>query len=415
MSTLQVIPQTLNNFTQPFKQEFSHNQFNHFQQYLSGLVIGEDKNILEISKFIDRNKTYDNIHHFISNAAWNENEITDKTIEIIKNDKHLKPIITGWLVVDDVIIEKTGKKIDLVGKLFDHSEGRYLNYAHCLVQLSYVDARGVKYPLKAQLYIKEDLLTNKADFKTKHVIAKELLQWAIKKEISNQGVLFDGWYLNEKLVDFIEENQQAWISRLKSNCLIKVAGEYVGAEVLADQLAETDLTEVEIKDKKFRYYSKCFKVKCLKGRKVRLVFVSVYDKKKKTWGKIIILATNQLTWHSEKIIKNYILRWSIETIFRDSKQHLGLGEYQMRKLKGIKRHWCLVFLAYVFLIKVKLTSSLLRKLSHQLKTVGHLCSYYQDQITEMLIHWAYEQFQNKKKPEDLIKTLNLNSPLLAMT
>jgi SRSO17 transposase len=33
------------------------------------------------------------------------------------------------------------------------------------------------------------------------------------------------------------------------------------------------------------------------------------------------------------------MRWTIETYFRDAKQHLGLSDYQVRGLKGIKSHW----------------------------------------------------------------------------
>ena len=415
MSTLQVIPQTLNNFTQPFKQEFSHNQFNHFQQYLSGLIISQDKNILEISNFIDKGSTYDNLHHFISNSNWDYNQITDKMVEIIKQDKHLKPIPAGWIVVDDVLIDKTGKRIEMVSKFYDHSSNTYLDYAHCLVQLYYVDSRGVGYPLKAALYVKQDLLKDKNSFQTKHIIAQALIQWALDKNIKFQGVLFDSWYLNNNLANFIEENGKSWISRIKSDRLIRVQGRIIPVKEYGDKLTDKDFTIVTIKGKKYKYYSKCFKVKSLGNKQTRLVFVSEYDGKKQEWKKVIVLATNQVTWHSEKIIKTYLLRWSIETFFRDSKQHLGLDSYQMRKLSGIKSHWCLVSLAYVFLIKVKLESSLLRKLSHQLKTVGQLCSYYKDQAVEMLVYWAYEQFRFHKKPDEIIQSLKLNSPLLATT
>jgi len=208
MQSFQAIPSSLVKFTQPFNDLFSHNQYLHFQQYLSGLIMGEDKNILKISQFIDHCSTYDNLHHFISNSHWNWQDITDKMVEVIKNDKYLKPIHTGWLVVDDVLIDKTGKKIEMVGKFFDYSENKYINYAHCLVQLWYVDTRSIGYPLTMEMYIKESLLDDKSKFKTKHLIAKELVQWAINKGLDFQGVLFDSWYLNKDFVDFIEENEK---------------------------------------------------------------------------------------------------------------------------------------------------------------------------------------------------------------
>lgn len=413
MQSFQTVPSSLVEFTQPFNELFSHNQHTHLQQYLSGLVIGEDKNILKISEFIDHSATYDNLHHFISNSNWDYRAITDKMVEVIKADKYLKPLPTGWLVIDDVLIDKTGKHIEMVGKFFDYSENKYLDYAHCLVQLWYVDARGVGYPLTLEMYIKEDLVPDKSQFKTKHLIAQELVNWALSKGLNFQGILFDSWYLNKDFVALIEENGKSWVSRIKSDRLISWQGKNISVACYRDKLQEKDFTETIIKKRKFRIHSKCFPVKSLEGRKIRLVFVQEYDKKKKAWTKVVVLATNQVTWHSDKILKNYLLRWSIEVFFKDSKQHLGLGAYQMRKLKGIKRHWCLVNLAYVFLVKVKLTSSLLNKLSHQLKTVGQLCSYYKDQVTEMIIHFAYRQFENNKTPDEIVQMLKLNSPLLA--
>ena len=263
-----------------------------------------------------------------------------------------------------------------------------------------------------EMYVKRDLIDNTEQFKTKHVIAKELVKWAIDKGLNFQGVLFDGWYLNNDLVDFIEQNHKTCVSRMKSNRLIKVKVENISVSDYRDSLTEKDFTESIIRDRKFRLHSKCFQVKSL-NRKVRLVFVQEYDLKKKAWTKVIVSATNHVAWRSDKIIKSYLLRWSIEVFFRGSKQHLSLGSYQMRKLTGIKRHWCLVSLTYVFLQKMKLESSLLRKLSHQLKTAGQMCPYYKDQITEMIVHFAYRQFQDNKNPDEIIKALKLNSPLLA--
>lgn len=413
MPSFQAVPSSLVDFTQPFNNLFSHNQHLHLQQYLSGLVIGEDKNILKISQFIDHCSTYDNLHHFISNSNWGWKDITDKMVEVIKNDKHLKPLPTGWIVVDDVLIDKTGKHIEMVGKFFDYSENKYINYAHCLVQLWYVDARGVGYPLTMEMYIKQELVDDKSKFKTKHLIAKELVQWAINKGLEFQGVLFDSWYLNKDFVDFIEEYEKSWVSRIKSDRIIRHQGKPISVADYRDSLTVDDFKEVEIKKRKFRIHSKCFQVKSLNNRKTRLVFIQEYDKKKKKWTKVVVLATNQITWHSDKILKSYLLRWSIEVFFRDSKQHLGLGSYQMRKLKGIKRHWCLVSLAYLFLVKVRLTSTLLNKLSHQLKTVGQLCSYYKDQVMEMIIHFAYQHFKNNKTPKEIVQILKLDSPMLA--
>ncbi len=43
-------------------------------------------------------------------------------------------------------------------------------------------------------------------------------------------------------------------------------------------------------------------------------------------------------------------RSKIETFFRDTKQNLGLEDYQLRDIRGIKRHWYLIFLVHSLLV-----------------------------------------------------------------
>jgi IS4 transposase len=52
----------------------------------------------------------------------------------------------------------------------------------------------------------------------------------------------------------------------------------------------------------------------------------------------------------EEIIDYYSQRWAIEIFMRSPKENFGFDQYQMRKIKGIKRHWYLVFLASSYLV-----------------------------------------------------------------
>jgi hypothetical protein len=68
-------------------------------------------------------------------------------------------------------------------------------------------------------------------------------------------------------------------------------------------------------------------------------------------GEPAYCATDNLQWESTRILNTYALRSKIEGFYRDAKQNLGLEDYQLRDLRGIKRHWCLVFLAYSLLVR----------------------------------------------------------------
>ena len=60
--------------------------------------------------------------------------------------------------------------------------------------------------------------------------------------------------------------------------------------------------------------------------------------------------SNELGWDSYKVLSVYAKRWRIDASYRDSKQNLGLEDYQLRKLSGARRHISMVFTAYAFLV-----------------------------------------------------------------
>ena len=99
------------------------------------------------------------------------------------------------------------------------------------------------------------------------------------------------------------------------------------------------------------------------------------------------------------------MRWGIDAFYRDAKQHLGLEDYQLRKIKGIKRHWYLVFLAHTFLMRNALNSKLIKRFKANISTIGQFSRMVADEITTSLILWLYRHFQNQKTPEEIVQCL----------
>ena len=63
------------------------------------------------------------------------------------------------------------------------------------------------------------------------------------------------------------------------------------------------------------------------------------------------LVTNRVYWEISRILNVYRKRWTgTETFHRDGKQHLGMGDGQLRIAKGQTRHLYLVMLAHSLLI-----------------------------------------------------------------
>ena len=46
------------------------------------------------------------------------------------------------------------------------------------------------------------------------------------------------------------------------------------------------------------------------------------------------------------------MRWPIETCFEDSKQLLGMGDYDVRSWTGWNQHMTLVIVAHLFVVRL---------------------------------------------------------------
>jgi hypothetical protein len=88
------------------------------------------------------------------------------------------------------------------------------------------------------------------------------------------------------------------------------------------------------------------RMKHLDGRKVKLV-ISYKWEGGENEEESSFYVTNARIWESKRILQTYAMRWSIEGFHRDAKQSLGLDEYQVRKIKGVRRHIAMVFFAYI--------------------------------------------------------------------
>lgn len=78
--------------------------------------------------------------------------------------------------------------------------------------------------------------------------------------------------------------------------------------------------------------------------RVKLVFSR--RAKEKSW---IAMATNETRWGALRVLRHYLTRWPIEVLFKESKQYLGLGDYQMLRYRGVVRYLHLALIAHLLL------------------------------------------------------------------
>ena len=93
-------------------------------------------------------------------------------------------------------------------------------------------------------------------------------------------------------------------------------------------------------------------------------------------------------------------RWDIEGLHRDSKQHLGLEDYQLRKYRGIQIVVLAVFVAYTLLV-LSAAQKILKPLGRVLETIGEGCRFFRLVATKSY-KWLRRKAKNKNKFKEIM-------------
>ena len=418
------------NFTDIFNNQA---QYFHFKQYVTGLLVCENKTLSSIqSRFID-SKSTNSLDHFMINSDWSEQEINRKRVCDLQNHPETVSKPSGVVSIDDTLNHKTGKHIEDAEWHYDHALKKMI-FGHNIVSTQYKDDR-VSYPLDYRLYHRKptekelkrnyekidpqielfrpgqqfiekmklllDYKRRQLRFKTKIELAIELIHETEKMNIKAKTYVFDSWFLCKDIIKTIRSYGKDWVSVLKQNRILIINNKRINVSDFVKTLPKQAFRK--IKTKKGHYYwvfTKSVRVHSL--GKVRIV-ISFDNYQLK--GDPLVLVTNRKDWEPIKILNTYDMRWGIDAFYRDAKQHLGLEDYQLRKIKGIKRHWYLVFLAHTFLMRNALNSKLIKRFKTNISTIGQSSRMVADEITTSLILWLYRHFQNQKTPEEIVQCL----------
>ena len=314
------------------------NAYNYSKSSLSGLF---DCRKDVFYRFIS-NESYDwrKILATVSLQLWNKAQgqrATDST----------EPVC---LMVDDTDYPKRGIQTELIGKIYSHVmhsmmlgfKGLFIGItdgvSQMLLDFALVGEEGKNgnYGLKQKQL---DARFSKEHGKESHTAKRieeynqskialmiEMIRRIIKRKIHFDYVLADSWFACAEVILFITSRHVRchYLGMIKMG---KTKYVYKGKEYTANQLAA-----IFDKPKQGRKYSRrlgCWYITVdviFAGRNVRLFF-SKRDKRGKWSG---LITTNRKLDFFEAY-RIYSRRWSLEVVFKESKQNLGLGKYQMRR------------------------------------------------------------------------------------
>jgi len=281
-----------------------------------------------------------------------------------KNDATSVKSKPRCLIFDDTLLEKTGRKIEKIGKVFDHVNNRMVLGFKLLVGL-YFDGKSAipvdfslvrekgqkdekpfgmsKKHLRDQFSKKrakasEGILRVKELDISKIELSIQIFLRAILYGISIDYVLCDSWFTCSSLLTAVRGKGSHLIGMYK---IVKTKFEYRGKKLSYKQILL--LAGKEKRCKSTKLYYKTARV-IYDGMPVMLFFSKVG-----TGGDWKVILTTDTKLSFLQTIEIYQIRWSVEVFFKETKQLLNLGGCQSSTFDAQIADTTITMIAYILL------------------------------------------------------------------
>lgn len=259
----------------------------------------------------------------------------------------LKGIQQGVLAIDDFICEKPYSKIsDINCYHYSHMKGRCLKGVEIISAL--FAGEDINVPVDYKIISKPtefcDIETKRLKRKSlvsKNVLARELIQSSLDKELNISYITADSWFCCGDTLEFIEAKAQKYIFAIKSNRKVYLT------EYEREINYGYKLSEVELKDDVPTPFF------------INNVNHMVYIMKKTftngdgTTG-VLFLVTNDGELSGDDLYLIYHKRWGIEVFHKSIKNNTSLSKSPASKQRGQKNHIFCSLYAYLKLERIKI-------------------------------------------------------------
>ena len=355
-------------------------------------------------------RTRQAISHFLTQAEWNAPEVLRETALERLRQLGFRAGDTLHAILDDTQKRKRGKRMDAVSKLFLHAEKVYAK-GHTILGCALV-YRGVVIPYAVRLWANQAFCAgpqklargeSRRKFRKLTHLAADLVAEIALPSPGKVIVLFDSYYLCPAVTDACAAKGFPFIGVAKKNRNFypdhrlhdKRKLSRYGANVL-----DRSGRSLIVGGKKHRLAERVGQLS--RAGRVKLVFSRRPGES--SW---VAIATNHCRWSMKTVLAHYLIRWGIEILFKMSKQHLGLGDYQVLRYRAVERYLHLVFIAHLLL-----THLALREPDVQAAIQDH-CSplrlpsvpCLQQTLREMLLQDVLQRMENHRNQRGIARKI----------
>ncbi len=363
MTNILSIPEEISPYLTFFQKHFSKPQFERFSEHIISRIIDERYTSNRIHKHFFHKVNQSTSNRFLTESPWNEEQIETGLYQLVGSNPNIPNYRIG--ILDDTLSHKKyAKKMEGVGNHHDHLNNTFSN-GHDIVSLGIYTNRGCL-PLALKLYVKRKDIVSDVDFKTKNEIAIQTIN-RIHKHIPLDIMTMDSWYGNNTdLLISLKSQDIHYVAAIKSNrnFTINRTKQFVREYFRSQEWENFDV--VNIQQRKFKIH----KAKGFMSRlgTVTLLVSQMWDEGEEKWTEPFYIITDLHSKSAQEILEIYLKRNGIEGFHRESKQHLNMESYKLRKYKGIVRNLFLVVLTYVILMLMMFNEEMET-------TLGKMCEY----------------------------------------
>jgi SRSO17 transposase len=353
-------PSVVSSYLPAFENVFTRPQMKNFARYATGLMISPNRTVSAMSDLFYAHNDQSALNNFITDSTWRDDELDEARYRVIleglkRRGKDCEG--DGIFVMDDTLSHKTGKHMEYAGYYFDHAEGRQ-TLAHDILTTHLVKGR-LSIPLDFRVYVKEEEFKRKYEaeeppeeiFEDKNQMAREMLRKADSKGVPFVYVVGDSWFFCRETAQLASSLGKTWVFQSKSDRVVLMPQGWVHLSEWAKTVPRDRFKPVKVryKDNEQTYWchEASLVMRSIDGERVRVV-VS-YDNPE-MGGEPNFYCSNRLDLKADKMLNVYAKRWKIDSFYRDAKQNLGMEDYEMRKIEGVRRHLAMVFIAHTLLV-----------------------------------------------------------------
>ncbi len=342
--------QEIRNILSFFSESFSRPSFKIFSSFIISFIqLGKEVHTSSMVQSLAHSflrRSLSSFTRFLGENLWTVEEVTETALHQFFQTLRITARDVVFLIVDDTLVKKTGKKIPGCGWHKDHAQNMANVFGHQWV-LSALLYKDFLLPLWAKLYHPKGT-RGCGPFQTKITLAQKIIRTLALPIPCKLYVLADSWYWAKTLAQVCRKCGYHMISQLKSNSVLWIHGKKTNVTSLLDLVSSYREVSLFVYGK-----TKTLHIAKFVGDIKDLGKVTVVVVKQKRKKPIYLVCTN-IHLPAIDIIKYYAKRWKIEQMIKDLKQRLGFGDYQVRDLQAIQRHVALVLLSYFVLILLKI-------------------------------------------------------------